>query len=180
MVTVPRQLGEKRGRLRRDRPSLQRTWRRRWRMAPAISTGACRHCQWTSWSAIGGCWRCVDAWWTSTMSGRRRQEQAKRVQRTNLATRSVRPSARHDLLLVGLQAIGRIGVDTVRPVAIEKRLLLGVVQPKPVGRISARPCRRPAAVECPHWVELSRRMSGLRMVADRAEPPRRHPQLDTD
>jgi hypothetical protein len=32
-------------------------------------------------------WFCVDAWWASTMSGRRRQEQAKRMQRTNLAMR---------------------------------------------------------------------------------------------
>jgi hypothetical protein len=82
-------------------------------------------------------WFCVDAWWASTMSGRRRQEQAKRVQRTNLA---MQWSVLQRVMICyssGWQTIGRIGVDTGRPVAIEKGLLLGVAQPKVVGRLSA-------------------------------------------
>jgi hypothetical protein len=64
------------------------------------------------------------------------RNKSKRMQRTDLAMWSIRPSGGHDLSLVGLQTIGRIGVDTGCPVAIDKGLLLAVVQRKAAGRHS--------------------------------------------
>src|SRR5215471_8111732 len=77
------------------------------------------------------------------MSGRRSRKHAKRMQRTNLAMRSVCPSAGYDPSLVGLQTVGRFGFDTGRSIAIEKGPLLAVVQPKAVGRLSVTLLRGP-------------------------------------
>jgi hypothetical protein len=165
MVTALRQLGEKRaGECARQGPAITAT-----DLAQMLADGAHDMNQSLLPLPVDKLleryrrmlrWFCVDAWWASTMSGRRRQEQAKRMQRTNLA---MRWSVLQRVMICyssGWQTISRIGVDTGRPVAIEKGLLLGVAQPKVVGRLSASPGR-------------------LRCVRFRQQPPKRDQRLST-
>ena len=107
-------------------------------MAPAVRTLNCRHRWWTSRRSVIGGKFAVILRGCVVGEGRRRVRDEDRNKRSTWVCisqcgPSVRPTEGHDLSLVGPSTIGRIDIDPGRPVAIEKNLLLSVVQPKAVG-----------------------------------------------